>query len=453
MYDLTELQKDAYKFFGFSAKETLSTLQTLYERYKVVTYPRTDSRYLTTDIIDTLADRIQACKVAEYREIANQAQKYPKNLNKSYVDNQKVSDHHAIIPTEQTPHLTAFSPKERKLYDLIVKRFLGIFYPPFTFEQTTVEAKIAKETFRAKGKRVLSQGWKEVFQNQEDEDKDDQKLPLIKEGETLSVKSLKSTRGETTPPKHFNEGTLLAAMENPVRFMSKDNKELVDTIGKTGGLGTVATRADIIDKLFNSFSIEKTDNGIRLTSKGKQLLELVPTTLKSPELTAEWEQKLELIEKGKLNATQFINEMKDFTRTIVGDIKGSDQTFKHDNITGTRCPECGNLMLEVQNKKGKMLVCKDRECNHRKNVSKVTNARCPKCRKKLVLRGQGEGQMFTCQCGHREKLSTFNERRKQDKNKKVSKREVSKYMKKQDQNEPINTALADQLAQLKNKLK
>jgi DNA topoisomerase-3 len=195
--------------------------------------------------------------------------------------------------------------------------------------------------------------------------------------------------------------------------------------------------------------MEKRGKGLHITSKGRQLLNLVPEDLKSPALTAEWEQKLGMIAKGKLKKADFINEMKAYAKEIVLEVKNSSEKFRHDNITGKRCPDCDKPMLEVNGKKGKMLVCQDRECGHRKNVSKVTNARCPKCRKKLELRGEGEGQMFACVCGHREKLSTFQERRKKNDSQKASKRDVNQYMKKQNQDEPVNTALADALAKLK----
>ena len=201
-------------------------------------------------------------------------------------------------------------------------------------------------------------------------------------------------------------------MENPTKYMETQDKQLADTLKSTGGLGTVATRADIIDKLFNSFLIEKRGKDIHITSKGRQLLDLVPNELKSPVTTAKWEQKLELIAKGKLKKETFINEMKQHTKDIVADIKNSDKKFKHDNISTKTCPDCGKPMLEVNGKKGKMLVCQDRECGHRKNVSRVTNARCPQCKKKLELHGQGDGQIFVCKCGHREKLSAFEARHK-----------------------------------------
>lgn len=452
LYDLTELQRDANRIFGYSAKETLSIMQKLYEHHKVVTYPRTDSRYLSTDMVDTLKDRIAACNVKPYARMASKLLQKPIKASKSFVDNSKVSDHHAIIPTEESVLLSSLSDKERKIYDLVVKRFLAVLSPAFEFEQVTIRASIGNESFMAKGKTILSQGWKEVYDNHfEDEERDDvsdQVLPAIEQGEEIAILNVMQTKGETKPPELFSEGTLLSAMENPAKYMANESKDLIQTIGKTGGLGTVATRADIIEKLFNSFLIEKKGKHIHITSKGKQLLELVPEDLKSPALTAEWEQKLEAIAKGKLRKEIFLTEIRSYAKTAVHEVKNSEQKFKHDNVTTTRCPECGKPMLEVNGKKGRMLVCQDRECGHRKTLAKLTNARCPNCHKKMELRGQGEGQIFACSCGHREKMSVFQERRNKSKQGNVSKRDVAKYLKQQD-DEPINTALADALAKLK----
>lgn len=455
LYDLTELQRDANKIFGYSAKETVSIMQRLYENHKVLTYPRTDSRYISTDIVDTLKDRIKACGIGPYKTFAFKVLQKPIKGNSSFVNDAQVTDHHAIIPTEQFVHLSSFSDSERKIYDLVVKRFLAVLYPPFEYEQTTIKSKIGEEVFIAKGKRVISQGWKEVYENKfEDEEVKDgiseQLLPNINKGDILKISSISQTTGETKPPSLFNEGTLLSAMENPVKYMADADKDLIKTIGETGGLGTVATRADIIEKLFGSFLIEKRGKDILITSKGKQLLQLVPEDLKSPSLTAEWEQKLAAISKGSLNKDSFINEMKSYTKLVVNEIKNSDEMYRHDNITRNKCPECGKYMLEVNGKRGKMLVCESRECGYRKGVTQNTNARCPNCHKKLELRGEGEGQIFACVCGHREKLSTFKERKKNE-GSKVSKKEVSKYLKDQqkDKNEFINTALADALAKLK----
>ena len=449
LYDLTELQRDANRMFGFSAKETLSIMQKLYEHHKVLTYPRTDSRYISTDIVETLPERLKAVAIGPYRAVANQLLKGKLVTNKSFVDDKKVSDHHAIIPTEQTALLTDLSDKERKIFDLVVKRFLAVLSKPFVYEQTTLTAKIGSETFVAKGKRVLSLGFKEIYSHQDEEADDHQNLPLVEAGTILPILKIIQTSGRTQPPAYFNEATLLSAMENPARFMNGVSSDVVKTLNETGGLGTVATRADIIEKLFNSFMIEKKGQEIHLTSKGRQLLDLAPTDLKSPELTGEWEQKLSDIASGKLKRQSFVNQMREYATTVVQEIKGSDAKYKHDNLTTTKCSECGKPMLAVNGKRGKMLVCQDRECGTRKTISQITNSRCPNCHKKLELRGEGENRMFACVCGHREKLSTYN-KRKQEQKKQGSKRDVQKYLREQEKNaEPMNSALADALANLK----
>lgn len=456
LYDLTELQRDANKIFGYSAKETLNIMQKLYEQHKVLTYPRTDSRFISQDIIATIPERLKACGVGEYRSLANEVLQKPIKATKAFVDDSKVSDHHAIIPTEGYVNYSSFSDKERKIYDLVVKRFLAVLFPASEYEQLTLKAKIGDETFIAKGKTILSAGWKKVYDHHfDDEDgHDDMKeqiLPRIEQGDTLKVNLIAQTSGQTKPPARFTEATLLSAMENPTKYLGSEDKKLADTLKSTGGLGTVATRADIIEKLFNSFLIEKRgEKDIYITSKGRQLLDLVPEELKSPALTAEWEMKLEQIAKGKLKKDIFIGEMKNYTKEIVSEIKSSDKKYKHDNISTKSCPECGKPMLEVNGKKGKMLVCQDRECGYRKNVARITNARCPQCHKKLELRGEGDGQIFTCKCGYREKLSAFEARRKKSGSGKVDKRTVQKYLKQQSkEEEPINNSLAEALKGLK----
>ncbi|KAB0441037.1 DNA topoisomerase III [Lysinibacillus fusiformis] len=452
LYDLTELQRDANKIFGYSAKETLNIMQKLYEQHKVLTYPRTDSRFISSDIVSTLPERLKACGVGEYRSLANKVLTKPIKATKAFVDDSKVSDHHAIIPTEEYVNFANFNDKERKIYDLVVKRFLAVFYPAHEFEQLTLRAKIGNESFIARGKTIVTAGWKEVYENRfdDEETQDDLKeqvFPRIENGATLEVRLIAQTSGQTKPPARFTEATLLSAMENPTKYLQTNDKQLADTLKSTGGLGTVATRADIIDKLFNSFMIEQRGGkDIYITSKGRQLLDLVPEELRSPATTAEWEQKLELIAKGKLKKEVFINEMKQHTQKIVAEIKASDKKYKHDNISTKSCPDCGKHMLEVNGKKGKMLVCQDRECGHKKNVARVTNARCPQCKKKLELRGEGDGQIFVCKCGYREKLSAFEARRKKEGGGKVDKRSVQKYLKQQEkETEPLNNPFADLL--------
>lgn len=452
LYDLTELQRDANRIFSFSAKETLSLMQRLYENHKVLTYPRTDSKYISDDIIPTLRDRIKACAIGDYRPLSEKIIKGGIKGNKSFVDNAKVSDHHAIIPTEEKVIYSNLSDNEKKIYNLVVKRFLAVLLPVYEYEQTTIKARIGKEDFIARGKRIVSLGWKEIYAKEdlEEDNEDDQTLPKINKGDKIKVDKLRETSGKTSPPPPFNEGTLLQAMENPVKYMSGNDSDLKKIIGETGGIGTVATRADIIEKLFNSFLMEKRGKDIYLTSKGKQLLDIVPEELKSPTLTAKWEQKLEKIAKGKLSKEKFVNEMRDYSKKLVKEIKNSDKTFKHDNLTKNKCPDCGKFLLEVKGKKGKMYICQDRECGYRQSISVISNARCPKCKKKMEIRGSGEDKTFSCQCGYREKLSHFNERKAKEKDK-MSKKEVSQFIKQQKKevNEPLNTDLADALSKLK----
>ena len=429
LYDLTELQRDANKMFGYSAKETLSIMQKLYEHHKVLTYPRTDSRYLTDDIVDTLKDRIKAVNTSEYSKVCMKLLKTKIKPNKSFVDNSKVTDHHAIIPTEERVFLGDLSDKERKIYDLVVKRFLSVLCPPFEYEQTTIKGSCEGETFTAKGNKIIKLGWRENYTVDDNETYDG--IIDINVDEVLKVESVKIENKKTNPPSYLNEATLLTEME-------KHN------------LGTVATRADIIEKLFNSFFVEMKNKEIHITSKGRQLLDLAPKDLKSPELTAKWEKTLNDISKGKSKKNEFLNEMKNYSKTIVKEIKNSENKFKHDNLTRNKCPECGKFMLEVNGKRGKMLVCEYRECNTRKLISQTTNARCPNCHKRLELKGQGEGKIFTCSCGHREKLSSFNKRKAEEKGK-ASKKDINKYLKNQNkEQEAFNNPFAA-LANLKNK--
>ena len=436
LYDLTELQRDANRIWSYSAKETLSIMQRLYENHKILTYPRTDSRYITTDVVATIPERLKAISIGAYRMAAQDILKRGVKASKSFVDNSKVSDHHAIIPTEDSPNLSNLSTEERNIYDLVVKRFLSVMMPPFEYVETTITADIAGERFIAKGKVIKSKGWKAVYdreveEDNEEEDLKDQTLPQLSKGDTLKVISAAANKSQTKPPARFNEGTLLSAMENPHKYIKVDSAS-AKTLGETGGLGTVATRADIIEKLFNSFVIEKRGKEIIPTSKGRQLIDLVPTELKSPLLTAQWESQLEDISKGKLNDKKFVEEMRKYATDLVEDVKGTESRFVHDNLTGAKCPKCGKYMLEVKTKTGIMNVCQDRECGHRESVSKTTNARCPECKKKLMLKGSGEGQIYVCpgaNCNFREKASQFNKRF--EKGGKVDKRDVQKYIKQQ----------------------
>ena len=460
LYDLTALQGEANQRYGYSAKQTLNIMQRLYENHKVLTYPRTDSRYLTTDMTGTLKERLKACAVGPYRKAASRLSMHEIKADKSFVNNAKVSDHHAIIPTEQFVQLEHMSNEERKIYDLVVRRFLAVLSPACEYEEISLTGMIGKETFRAKGSRILKTGWREIYdadwEDLEDEDTADTSgstgsssltdttWPDVSEGTELPVTSLSITEGKTKPPAYFTEGTLIAAMENPARYMQHKDQTLARALGETGGLGTVATRADIIEKLFGSFLMEKKGAEIHITSKGKQLLSLVPPDLKSPELTAQWELRLKSIAQGKESQNKFMAEIENYTKSLIRQIKNAGGTFRHDNLTRHKCPQCGKLMLEVNGKHGKMLVCQDRECGYRETISRRTNARCPVCHKKMELVGKGDAQRFVCSCGHKEKLSSFQERKKKE-GKSANKRDVAAYIRKQakEANEPINNAFAE----------
>ena len=462
-YDLTELQRDANRRYGYSAKQTLGIMQKLYEVHKIVTYPRTDSRYITEDIVPTLPERLRSISIGPYAEAARAVLRSRIKVTKRFVDNSKVTDHHAIIPTEQYVNLNALDREERSIYDLIVKRFIAVLSPSFEYEQTTIKVDINGELFDAKGKVVKSKGWKAVYDGSANigstggteqpgighdtsdassDDDQDQNLPELKKGDKLKPGSVYLVNGKTKPPARYTEATLLTAMEHPGKFI--ENDALREAMDKTGGLGTPATRADIIEKLFNSFYIERRGKDIHPTSKGIQLIDMAPGELKSPELTAKWEQRLSAISIGKENPREFVNEMKNYAAKLVSNVIASTDIYKHDNMTREKCPECGKYLLEVNGKKGKILVCQDRECGYRKSVSMISNARCPECHKKMEIRGEGDKKGFFCSCGYREKLEAFNKR----KGEQVNKKEVGKFLHQQE-DASINSALADALSKLK----
>ena len=461
LYDLTELQREASRRFDYSAKETLNIMQRLYENHKVLTYPRTDSRYLSSDILPTIKERLSACAVGPYKVLAGRLANRPLPEKPFFVNDAKVTDHHAIIPTEEFVQLDHMTVDERRIYDLVVRRFLAVLYPPCEYEQTSIQVSVGGELFTARGRVMKNQGWRAVYQDQngweepEDEGEDngrtgDSQLPPLKKGDRLSPLRLTLTEGKTKPPAHFNEATLLSAMENPVAYVTSQDKEVAKTLHETGGLGTVATRADIIEKLFSGFLLEKRGKDIFLTSKAVQLLSLVPEDLKKPELTADWEMKLSRIAKGELKRREFMKEIRSYAGELTEEIKGGTGQFRHDNLTNTKCPVCGKRMLLVKGKNSQMLVCQDRECGHRETISRTSNARCPVCHKKVKQRGKGDGQIFVCSCGYKEKLKAFKDRRAKE-GAGVSKKDVARYLnqQKKEEQEPLNNALAQALAGLK----
>ena len=448
-YDLTELQRDANRKYAYSAKETLSMMQSLYENHKVLTYPRTDSRYISQDVVPTLPERITSVAVDEYRDLALSIRRQRPLQTKYLVNDAKVSDHHAIIPTEEQVELWRMSGGERNIYDLVVRRFLAVLLPPCVYEEVRLTLEVDGETFTARGKVMVEPGWRAAYDRsfsdldqEEDEDEREQALPVLREGERFPVGEVRLRPGQTAPPARYTEATLLTAMEHPGSQV--EDREESRILEETGGLGTPATRADIIEKLFSSFYVERRGKEIVPTSKGVQVVKLAPADLRSAALTARWEGRLGAIAQGKEREAHFVEEMRQYASHLVSEVKASDASYTHDNQTRTPCPDCGKYLLRVKTKRGEMLVCPDRECGYRRSVKQTTNARCPNCHKRMELRGEGEKQMFACVCGYREKLSDFKKRREKAGG---GKRDVRRYLEQQArQEETGNSALAAQLA-------
>ena len=437
LYNLTDIQQAASALFGLSPKQTLNIIQRLYESHKVLTYPRTDSRYLTTDMKNTLADRLRAIG-GDYKEITAKLL-HEKDFNtKRIINNSKVSDHHAIIPTEQKPNYMSLSDTELKIYNLVVKRFLENLLPDYKYEETSYIFKLDNKVFTAKSTRVIQLGFKELSRSEIE----DKKISFSTK--EFCLDSLQYNKKQTTPPSYYTEGSLIYAMENPFEFVDDDNERKI--LKQTNGIGTVATRADILEKLFTNDYLVLDNGRIKTTNKAKQLLNLVPKNLKSPSLTATWEKQLDNIAKNKLSKDKFLKDIKDYTRECILEIKDSQDKFKHNNISGKKCEECGSYMLEVDKKGTKMLKCSSPTCRNRKVISRLTNLRCDNCHKKMTLFGSGENSTYRCVCGNSLKQKEVDKRIKNNKKDKASRVDMKKYMK---QESLENNALRDKLLGLK----
>ena len=411
LYDLTELQREANKRYGYSAKKTLSLVQSLYEIHKVVSYPRTDSRYLSNDIKSTLMERLQAIRKYDSRaeeSIKNKA----KVILKKVFNDSKVTDHHALIPTEQVPNYSKFSADEQKIYNLIVSRFLGIFAQPYTVEELRVVVTFDKDEFIFVGKKVLDYGWKNKDASEE--------VALNLKKDTIVSPNFTVEEKLTTPPSPLTEAGLLAQME---KF----------------GLGTPATRAEIIEKLVKSELMERTGHALRVTPKGKQLLNLVNKELVSPKLTAKWEKQLEDIAHGKMKSQKFIGDIKNDTKRLVSEVKNSKEDYKDFSLTKKRCPECNSFLKVRKARDGEIYVCSNPECNYRRRKdAKVSNHRCPQCHRKMLIVEGKNGKYFRCKYdGTTEKMTVGK------KNKKMTKHEERRLLKKINQDdEPQESPLA-----------
>lgn len=429
-YDLTELQRDANRKYGFSAKQTSNVLQRLYEQHKLVTYPRTDSRYLTSDMTGTLKERLDSVAIGPYASLARPLLRKNLNITKRIVDDSKVTDHHAIIPTEQTVLLNQLNPEERKLYDLIVRRFISLFYPAAKYDSVAITVQVGNDSFYVKGTSVKESGWREVYGGEysdEDDDRTDDSLdherallPDVQQGQPVTVQRCHIKSGRTMPPKRYTEAALLSQMEKH-------------------GLGTPATRADIIEKLVSSDTIDRQGNSMHPTGKGKQLIELAAPQLRSPELTARWEAELERIARGQGKPGPFLDSIRSMAKELVSTVKGSKAEYKPHNVSNSHCPDCNARLLEKKGKRGKFLVCPTEDCGYRRSAEKrLSNRRCAQCHKKMEIKEGKAGLYVQClPCGITETL---------DKDKQhVNKRDQQKLVKQYAKQESIGSNLGDLL--------
>jgi len=367
LFDLTSLQREANGRFGFPARMTLSIAQSLYEKHKALTYPRTDSRALPEDYLPTVKDTLkQLADTDAYstfaRQIAKQGWVKP---NKRIFDNAKISDHFAIIPTLQAPkHLTE---AEQKLYDMVVRRFLAVFYPAAEYLQTTRITKVGEHHFKTEGRVLQNPGWLAVYGRAAGED--EKTLPAIRDGEEVKVLDVAEQAHQTKPPPRYSEATLLSAMEGAGKLVEDD--ELREAM-EAKGLGTPATRAAIIEGLIREEYVHREGRELVPTPKAFSLLfalhMLHIVELASPELTGEWEHKLKLIEQGKLTREEFMKEISELVRKVVGTIKTGEIPDVVYATVSAKCPKCGKGPVQENYRK---FQCQN--CDF--NIWKVTSGR------------------------------------------------------------------------------
>jgi len=362
LYDLTSLQRHANTMFGFSARRTLAAAQRLYEEHKAITYPRTNSRFLTSDMI---AEIKPTASLVGHNERYAKGAAYVTRLDKlplgRVVNDKKVEDHHAIIPTRSEHALGKMGPDEARIYDLVAKRFLAVFHPDAVYERTRVETTVVEHVFRTSGRVLVEAGWKAVYgeeaqadRKDEDDSGGDQLLPSLEQGETVETRKVESLRKETQPPRRFTEASLLGAMETAGKDI--EDAELREAM-KDSGIGTPATRASIIERLIQVGYVEREGRALHATEKGVQVISLLgPHPLTSAELTGDWERRLGLIEQGEDTRPAFMSDIVKFTTDTVAELdklKG----VKIERANLGPCPVCGRDVIE--NRKGYSCWSKD----------------------------------------------------------------------------------------------
>ncbi len=357
LYDLTSLQRDANSRFGFSARRTLAAAQRLYEEHKALTYPRTSSRYLPGDMIPEI--KPIASIVGGQREYAAAA-RYVTGLDMlplgRVVNDEKVTDHHAIIPTNAPHPVERMSDDDRRIYDLVARRFLAVFHPEAVFENTRVETEVAGHVFRTRGKVMLVPGWRGVYgeeadaeprEGEEDEGRE-QRLPRLEQGEAAETRDVRSEEKETRPPRRYSEGSLLAAMETAGRLV--DDEELREAM-KDSGIGTPATRAAIIERLLAVGYIERDARALVVTEKGLNVVRLLDGhPLTSPSLTGDWEHRLARIETGEDTRPAFMGDIVKFAESTIATLDEKLRDVRIPRANLGPCPVCGHDIVE--NRKG-----------------------------------------------------------------------------------------------------
>jgi DNA topoisomerase-3 len=367
LYDLTSLQRDANRRFSFSAQRTLRAAQSLYESKKAITYPRTSSRYLSGDMVSLLKPTAATLEpIHEYAEGARFVLHLEELPLGRVVNDAKITDHHAIIPTNVEHDIEAFSDDERRIFDLIAKRFLAAFHPPARYANTTIVTEVESERFRTRGKVTLEPGWRAVYGQSAtgsgrtaeggDEDGESGELPALSEGQKVLCKSSESEAKETKPPPRYNEATLLMAMETAGKLI--DDEELREAM-KESGLGTPATRAETIETLIRREYIERAGKELQPTPKGLQVITMLEAhPLTSAELTGAWEKRLGDIEHGSGDRTAFMDEIERFTRETVEKIAALDkEKLRPERVELGPCPRCGAETGEIIRENSRAYGC------------------------------------------------------------------------------------------------
>jgi DNA topoisomerase III len=364
LYDLTSLQRDANRRFGFSARRTLQAAQSLYEGKKAITYPRTSSRFLSGDMVPQLKPTAGTLQpIHEYSKAAE----YVLNLDQlplqRVVNDAKVDDHHAIIPTDIDHDVSAFTPDERRVFDLIARRFLAVFHPPARYARTTVITLVEEERFRTRGKVTLEAGWRSVYgvepdheRQSEEEDAEGGEIPALHQGQTVRCIAAEIEDKMTRPPPRYTEASLLSAMETAGKLI--DDEELREAM-KESGLGTPATRAETIETLIRREYIERVGRDLQATPKGIQVVTMLEEhKLTSPELTGDWEHKLADIEHGRGNRKQFMEGIAEFAKETVDQIAALDkEKLRPERVELGPCPRCGAETGEIIRENSKAYGC------------------------------------------------------------------------------------------------